>query len=384
MRIAVVHSFYSSRTSGGENRVVHDEVAALRRRGHDVLLASQSTDERASRGSYALEAAATVATNVGPSPAAALRRFAPDVVHVHNLFPNFGRRWALRSPSALTVTLHNFRLLCAAGSLYRDGSHCMDCLGRVPVPALRHGCYRGSRVATFPLTIPMARGPGRDPVLTSADVVITLSEAMRRIYERSGVPAEKLRVGRNFLPDHRVPPNRETWGEAGWLYVGALHRDKGILDLLARWPDQHTLRVVGWSDDNGLDVARSYSSPHIQVLGPQPRETVLELMGQSTGLVLPSLWLEGLPLVYVEALASGLPVLAFDTNVVAQFVRDQGTGAVVSWEDDLRSALDAATAAFPDLRVHCRARFDHLYAEDVVMQDLESVFGEAIRRRSTA
>ena len=91
MKVAIVHSFYSTRAAGGgENNAVVDEVEALRRRGHRVLLIDQSTDVRERARLYPFEAAITVATGVGRSPLKALKHFEPDVVHVHNLFPNYG------------------------------------------------------------------------------------------------------------------------------------------------------------------------------------------------------------------------------------------------------------------------------------------------------
>ena len=119
MKIAVVHSFYSSTNPSGENLVVDAQVAALRQAGHDVLLIARHTDEEEHRPTYPLRAALSVATGFGASPVRALEQFSPDVVNLHNWFPNFGTRWlkSLKFPSV--VTLHNFRTLCPIGTLYR-------------------------------------------------------------------------------------------------------------------------------------------------------------------------------------------------------------------------------------------------------------------------
>jgi hypothetical protein len=45
VRIAMVHSFYSSSQPSGENTVVLNEVDALRRAGHEVALFAAHTDE---------------------------------------------------------------------------------------------------------------------------------------------------------------------------------------------------------------------------------------------------------------------------------------------------------------------------------------------------
>ena len=86
IRIAMVHSFYSSAQPSGENTVVLNEVDALRRAGHEVALFAAHTDELEGEVFYKLRAGLRVATGYGRNPLKAIRDFSPDVVHVHNLF----------------------------------------------------------------------------------------------------------------------------------------------------------------------------------------------------------------------------------------------------------------------------------------------------------
>lgn len=127
MKIAVVHSFYTAGKPSGENALVRDQVRALGAAGHTVELFAAHTDELARDPLYPLRAAARVASGRGNSPLARLREFAPDVVHVHNLFPNFGRSWVRHWVGPLVATLHNYRPMCAAATLYRAGAVCTSC-----------------------------------------------------------------------------------------------------------------------------------------------------------------------------------------------------------------------------------------------------------------
>ena len=58
------------------------------------------------------------------------------------------------------MTLHNYRLVCVNALLFRDGRPCRDCVGRSPVPGIRHRCYRQSAVssAAAAATISFNRG----------------------------------------------------------------------------------------------------------------------------------------------------------------------------------------------------------------------------------
>ena len=90
------------------------------------------------------------------------------------------------------ATLHNFRSVCANGLLFRDGSTCTACVNGNTLPALRHGCYRGSRPASIPLAIHNAGGLSRSRLLGRADRVIVLSERSRQILSGAG-PADLTR-----------------------------------------------------------------------------------------------------------------------------------------------------------------------------------------------
>jgi len=51
-------------------------------------------------------------------PLKTIRRFRPDIVHIHNLFPNFGRRCVEDINVPVVHTVHNYRPLCANGLLF--------------------------------------------------------------------------------------------------------------------------------------------------------------------------------------------------------------------------------------------------------------------------
>ena len=122
----------------------------------------------------------------------ALTRFRPDIVHVHNTFPLLSPSiyWAAQKHNIPVVqTLHNYRLTCTNGLLMRDGRPCEDCVGRLPLPALKHRCYKNSLAATGSLaamqTVNRAIGSYRSKV----DAYITLTRFAGELMVRAGLPA---------------------------------------------------------------------------------------------------------------------------------------------------------------------------------------------------
>ena len=355
-RVSVVHSFYSGAQPSGENRAVLQQVDVMRRAGWDVGLHRRDTDEESRQPLYRARSAFRVSTGRGGSP-----DFEPatagmvDVTVVHNLFPNFGWRWVSGRSGLLIAVMHNFRTVCASGTLFRDGHICTDCLTKLStIPSVLHGCYRDSRLATLPLAI--GNSFADHPLLSRADAVVVLSERMADIFEAAGVERSKLYIIPNFVPED----GRLGEGKGPWLYVGRLTEDKGVDRLLAEWPSEAPLVMAGSGpmDSQVLEFARN--NPNVRFLGAVSPEVVQELMGKARGLIFPSRWYEGLPMVYVEALAKGTPTVAWSPSVVAELVQAEGTGVVV--DGGLSETLRAADEAFLGLRDHCRAVFEKRYS----------------------
>lgn len=220
LRVALVHSFYSDKSSG-ENVVVDAEAEALGRAGVDVHVVR--TDGAAiSGGSDRVLAAIRVALDMGRNPSREVAGQRADVIHVHNLFPSWTAGWMRRVRSPLVATLHNYRPVCANGLLLRNGSVCTDCFSRPALTSVRHGCYRGSRLATLPIALRQASRGLRDPHLTGPTCLLVPSQGAKETFAAAGVSRGRLTVEEPFLPEPirakpRASPN-------GFLYVGRVSR----------------------------------------------------------------------------------------------------------------------------------------------------------------
>lgn len=380
VRIALVHSFYRSRYPSGENEVVRGEVAALRRAGHEVHLVHEHTDRLERSPTHAFRSAMRVATHYGNNPISELHELRPDVVHVHNLFPNYSRRWAAKVPVPIVATLHNFRLVCANGTLFRDGAICTDCVGNHGMAATVHGCYRDSRLATLPLSLGKRPDVTNDPLVANAARVILLSTRMAEVMSQAGLRRDRIAIWPNFLPASADPhtlglrPSDSTTND--WLFVGRLSEEKGIAQLLDRWPADAHLTVVG---DGPIGPRIRADAPrNIRFLGTVSRTKVLALMAEATGLVVPSLWLEGFPVIYPEAMASALPILALEGNTVSDLVHEEGTGICATWQQDLSRALARIVSRREELSTACRRTFEERYSEDAYVRRANELYSALV------
>jgi glycosyltransferase involved in cell wall biosynthesis len=334
VKVLLVHNRYRSESPSGENAVVDDEARLLAEAGCTVDRLELSSDEI---GSWPPGARATLPLRVVWSregyrlTGAAIRRAQPSIVHFHNTFPLLSPSalWAARrSDTAVVHTLHNFRPLCPAATFFRAGRVCEDCLGRVPLAAVVHGCYRGSRFATLPIAamdgVHGALGTWRRCV----DVFVLPSEFARSKYVKAGWPAARLAVKYNTIPDGQVKPPA---GRAGFACASRFSREKGVDLLLDAWARAfptggETLRLAGSGESEEALRSRASGLAGVRFTGPLARADVLTLLAGSLALVVPSRSYEVFPRVIVEAFSLGVPVIGPRLGSLPEVVSDGCTG----------------------------------------------------------
>lgn len=371
MKVAVVHSFYSSTHPSGENAVVGMQVDALRGAGFDVRLLAKYTDCEQRRPLYSLRAAANAMNLPGPSPERELREFNPDVIHVHNQFPNWATRWLGRSTVPIVVTLHNYRLVCANGLLWRDGGVCTECPDRGSLSGLRHGCYRNSAIATFPLSVATRGGGSRSPLLRHAAAVVALNDPAREFF------AIRSRGAVVTIPNFAEDFGPGLPSRVGWLYVGRLTPEKGIAGLVTQFPREAQLTVIGdgplAGEVRGLAEA---SGGAVRFLGRGSREVVAAAMRAARGLIVPSLWSEGIPTVALEAISAGTPLLLSDRIAAAGLFVKAGAAVTYDPRDDwtLREAIKSVEGNQSGFGSQARAAYEDRFSSDAWVRSVRILY----------
>jgi glycosyltransferase involved in cell wall biosynthesis len=206
----------------------------------------------------------------------------------------------------------------------------------------------------------------RDLELRGAAHVFCPSEWLRTLALTWGLKPERVSVLPNPVP--RLPeqaPRDELKRRFGMngatlAFAGRLTAQKSLavtLEALAG-TEGVSLVIAGEGSEREALERRSLElglGARVRFLGPQPRESVLELFRAADATVLSSSW-ENFPHSVVEALAVGTPVLATTAGGVGEVVTDGVNGLLVPPGD--ASALAAAVRRFfaePELRERLRA-----------------------------
>jgi glycosyltransferase involved in cell wall biosynthesis len=386
MRVLVAHNRYRSGLPSGENVVVAAEIADLRAAGVEVAALLPASDDIPD---LPLLRRIGVATGPVVNPAGVreltglLTSFRPDVLHIHNVFPQISP-WAVRAARARGIpvvqSVHNFRHSCVAGVRYRAGATCDACVGRLlPLPAVRHACYRGSRLQSTAMAIGQV---AHRRTWCSVDRFVVLNPLVRPDLLQLGIPADRIVLRVTAAPDPGPPgpPGHNV------LFVGRLDEMKGAGLLLQAWaqstpPPRARLRIVG-SGPLGVSLAQlADTRPDIDLVGGLDPAGVARELRAAALVAVPSKCYEGQPRVYAEALAHGRPVLATDAGSLAGL---EGIG--VGWSVPARpAALSAALAVLHNraalIRVagQARARYEQLHTPAQAVETLLGVYRSVIR-----
>ena len=378
MKILVAHNAYQQR--GGEDAVVESEVALLRAAGHEVREYRRHNDELAGMGAARAAADTLWSRRTASDLAALLAAWPADVLHVHNTFPLISPSlyWAAASAHVPVVqTLHNFRLLCPQAMLLREGRVCRDCVGRVPLPAVRHGCYRGSRTQTAVLAGMLVLHRGLGTWQHKVQRYVALNDFCLDEFVRGGLPAERIAIKPNFVNAPAPPSPVER---RGILFVGRLSPEKGIATLLsaAATLPPGSLYLAG----DGPEAARVAAAPGVLTLGNLAPGAVADAMASAVAVVVPSIWPEAFGLVAVEAFAMATPVIASRIGALAAIVEDGVTGLhavagdTVDLAARLRWALDHP-AEMGRMGAAARARYEALYTPQRNLAQLLDIYEQA-------
>jgi glycosyltransferase involved in cell wall biosynthesis len=397
MKVLLVHNRYRSAQPSGENAVVDDEAALLARAGCEVSRLEVESDEIAT---WPAVKRATLPGRVVWSRSGArlvreaIEETSPDVVHFHNTFPLLSPaalRAARRAGPAVVQTLHNFRPLCPAGTFLRDGKVCEDCLGHLPLPAVRHGCYRDSSAATVPLATMIAVHRAAGTWSRSVDAYVVPSEFTRGRYIAAGWDPELLELKPNTVVDPQLP---RTDARGGFVFLGRLSGEKGVDTLLRAFAEafpagEERLFVAGSGELEGELRTAAAGVPGVEFLGQLGPDEARRLVAGAQALVVPSRWYEVAPRVIVEAYALGTPVVASRLGSLAEVVEHERTGLVHACDSvpELASAL-RRLAADPQLRADlgrgAREAYEQKYAPGVVTERLLAIYRRALARRAAA
>ncbi len=281
-----------------------------------------------------------------------LRTFQPTLVHVHSSFA---------------------------------GLSCRPCLSLIPrrprVVYCPHGWAFDRVVRTTRLAALVER-----LLAPRTDAIVCVSEAEQHAALRVGIPAHKLRVVLNGLPDLVPAPTVPFAADSGslkLLFVGRFDRQKGF-DVLIRALQRVRRDVeVDVFGESVLGEGTTDELPgFVHLHGWQPFAEIAPFLQRCDALVMPSRW-EGLGLSAIEAMRAGRAVMASRVGGLPEVVEDGVTGCLVPPDDAiaLAQAIDGAQRSeLIQMGAMGRKRFLQKFRIEECEAQLASLYRELLER----
>ncbi len=211
-----------------------------------------------------------------------------------------------------------------------------------------------SQLADIPFSFTI-HGPTEleDPYGWAMDKKIELSKFTVCISEYSRNFASKLNSGKfddklyivhcGVFPEKYTAPPLELTQGLRLVFIGRLDPVKGVpvlfeaLELVSNERDDITLRIIGGGSLKEDLEERAKFLNGVEFLGYLSQQEVAREIEKADALVLPS-FAEGLPVVYMEALASARPAIATDVAGVSELIVNDETGLLIKPGDPIALA----------------------------------------------
>lgn len=327
MKIALTTSYYPPYHLGGDALHVYHLAQALAHDGHEVHIVTQRDPFTLKRGSpmpgdfpnHPNVTVHSIATNhalwgVGVTLAfgrhgayideafAILDRIQADIVHHHEI-AGFGSA-ILRYPAKRSLwTMHDYWLICPTSNLRRFNGKLCD---------VDFNCETCTFLAKRPPQV-WRRWESTGHIAERIDLVLAPSTYLGdRVEKHTGLPFATLY---NFVPD--TPPREEVvpWERRRHeiLFVGMLEEHKGIRWLIEKFRASDLdvkLRIIGGGSLESYVRAAAQADPRIVYDGRVSAAALREAQASAKAFVFASQWPENCPLVLLEAMSFGTPVLS--------------------------------------------------------------------------
>jgi glycosyltransferase involved in cell wall biosynthesis len=289
----------------------------------------------------------------------------PDLVHVHNPFPQLtasvvhaatGRRLPV------VWTAHNHRVTCVDGGNFRAGAACTKCRPGWRLPGIRHACYADSAAASAVITLGTSifRSLARRRVTT-----IAISEHVRDwLLHEAGFAPDLVHVKYNGVgppaADAVLTPASDS---RTFLFVGRLDQHKGVGLLLDAWERTRgrlddPLHIVGDGPLRPQVEAAVAADDRITWFGAVPPDEVAKHLGTARTVVVPAVWDEPFGRVAAEALAHRRGLIATRRGGLREIVDDATDWVIEPEPAALAAAVLAAAGPDADLATRTQAGYE--------------------------
>jgi glycosyltransferase involved in cell wall biosynthesis len=250
----------------------------------------------------------------------------PDVVHVHSVYPMFSPSVLVacrRAGVPVVMTVHNHNLTCPTWYHLRDGRVCEVCIAGHEYRCVLKNCRNNIlESSAYALRSGVARRFRLFHDNVSTLIVLTPFAKGRLL--QAGFHDDQIAVVPNPMPLKQISAALPAGQYVA--FAGRVSPEKGVETLRAAadlMPDI-PFKVAG--DGPALSDLMAKAPRNAEFLGRLGPDKLRAFYENSRFVVVPSLWFEQFPMVILEAMGLGLPVIASRIGGLPEIVEEGVTG----------------------------------------------------------
>lgn len=389
LNVLIVHNYYQ--LYGGEDSVVKNEKSMLETHGHNVVFYSRNNLEiKGLNLINKLKLPLDLIFNFNSfiTVKKIIRDNKIDIVHVHNIF-------GMISPSVyyaacscnvpVIQTLHNFRILCLGAAFYRDGHICEDCVEKGLMCAVKHNCYRTSKIQTFACAL-SAYFHRMTGIYKKINYICLTDFNKQKLIGFKQIRERNVYVKPNFIKGdiEIVPAEKRT---RQFIFAGRLEKLKGIDILLKAWEElgMSAPKLIIFGTGSMEDWCREFieeNSINAEMKGFVSSTEIIGVIAKSKALILPTRWYEGFPMSIIEAYSVGTPVICPDMGNCGNIVSEGKTGC--KFEPESVSGLIQAIrriGEYDDIYKSTKKEYSEKYTEVINYNCLMEIYSDILKNK---
>jgi len=386
MKILICHNYYKER--GGEDFVFEYEVKTLKKRGYDVILYNKyNADIKSFIKKIGVFLSFFFSFYTYKEIRKIINKEKPDIAHIHNIF-------TLISPSIyftlkrykipIIQTIHNFRFFCSNGLCLRNGKICTKCV-KNRFSNIFNICNDKKLYDLF-LSVIIYFVRKFRMYDRFVDYFIVPSTFVKNKMIACGLSDNKITIKRNTLNSKKniiIENYYKTYkGKKYFLFIGRLSEEKGIDNLIKIFKeiDNIELKILG---DGPLISGISKLIEHdnlnnIKMLGYVKGNLKNKLIFDGLAVIIPSIWFENCPLVLIESLMMGIPVIVNNIGALSEFISNGYNGFVYNnlkqLEEIILKLYSMNQSDRYKMRENCQKSFFEFFNEDKNFQIIDDIY----------
>ena len=350
MKILMIHNKYGKHS--GEEAVVDAQIKLLEENGHKVISYFRSSEELETMPLG--KAKAFVLGLKNTKSIADIKQILvdekPDIAHVHNLYP-------IISPAILPViksfgipvamTIHNYRLLCPNGLFFTKGAVCEKCTGpKKELNSIINNC-EGSILKSTGYALRNFWARITKKYENYVDRYLCLNEFQKDKLIQNGFDENKCTVIPNFYNKEFVDKEYPFEERSYVAFAGRISPEKGLPVLLsaAKKLPEISFHLAGVMRPNYKEEL--VIPENVVLRGMLTANEMKTFYEKAKILVHTSICYEGFPMVFPEAMAYKLPIIAPNLAGYPEIVEDNFNGLLFKPQDSSDLA-EKITTIFKD------------------------------------